>query len=81
MKLSKSLLGAIAVGVAMGSLTSCTNPTTDISDLNPDTTIDSRLERGEVVDGIDIDIDRTRYICPNPEGGGHGEDCPACGMG
>ena len=79
MKLSKSLLGAIAIGVTMSAMTSCNNPSTDISDLNPESTIPSRLERGETMESNHLvnPEDLLKKVCVPFEG----EYCPACGLG
>ena len=78
MKLSKTLLGTIAVSISMGSFTSCSDPA-DISALNPTSTIETRLERGESIEGQNIVYPENfvREVCNTQ----HSEDCPPCGMG
>lgn len=79
MKLSKSLLSAIAVGVALGGLTSCNSSSADVSD--PELTErDKLLNQSEsTYEPYSISPeDLLRKVCiPYREL----EGCPACGMG
>ena len=66
MKLSKTLLQAVYVGLAIGATNACTTIADDIAELDKSHGIQSCM--------IDIDgVEKTKPIEP--------EDCPACGLG